>query len=68
MNNSLVRCDKCGMERELSFGYCLFNGWPRCCGYTMRLVKHPLNIETVVADGILENAEITVQPLEGTSQ
>lgn len=66
MFDSLVRCVHCGRERGVDFGYCLFNGWPKCCGYTMRLIKHPLNLESIMADGISENVEITVQPSEGS--
>lgn len=32
----LVRCTVCGRE-ERTGGNPLRDGWPRCCGYTMRL-------------------------------
>jgi hypothetical protein len=33
----LLRCTKCDRERTLgSVSHRLANGWPKCCGYTMR--------------------------------
>ena len=68
MNNALVQCQTCGKEEEVNFGYCLFNGWPKCCGYTMRLVKHNADIEKAVSDGIPKFATITVQHSRRTEQ
>jgi phage FluMu protein Com len=36
--DTTVRCDKCGSEQRVSFQACLRAGWPRCHGYTMRMV------------------------------
>lgn len=36
--DSLVRCNKCGREKRVSFAACLRSGWPKCEGYTMTLV------------------------------
>ena len=35
----LVRCETCKYERRVDSAWCLKNGWPKCCGYTMRLVS-----------------------------
>lgn len=53
--NSTVLCDNCGNEFSVSFAECMADGWPRCCGYTMRLVSHP-SIEgvAVAVDEALE--------------
>ena len=37
-NPSRVRCTKCGRVEAVKDAACLRDGWPRCCGYTMRLV------------------------------
>lgn len=35
----ILRCMTCGHEQPLgSVGNKLANGWPKCCGYTMRWV------------------------------
>lgn len=35
----LLRCRECGNERALgNVGDKLANGWPKCCGYTMRWI------------------------------
>lgn len=37
----MLHCDQCGKERTMQegdAGYYLFNGWPKCCGYTMRWI------------------------------
>lgn len=49
VNDSLVRCIHCGREEQVTFIYCLKNGWPKCCGYTMRLIETKANIEGNVA-------------------
>lgn len=48
-NDSLVRCMTCDKEERVTFIYCLKNGWPKCCGYTMRLIETKANIEMNVA-------------------
>ncbi len=47
--DSLVRCNHCGKEERVTFIYCMRNGWPKCCGYTMRLVETKADIEMNVA-------------------
>lgn len=35
----ILRCESCGLKRPLgNIGIKLQNGWPKCCGYTMRWV------------------------------
>ena len=52
MSNVLVRCIHCGNEKPVNFGYCLGNGWPKCCGYTMRLMTRAKEIDI---DGAVKN-------------
>ncbi len=47
--DSLVRCNHCGKEERVTFIYCMRNEWPKCCGYTMRLVETKADIEMNVA-------------------
>jgi len=46
----LVKCIHCGNEETVDFTYCLGNGWPKCCGYTMRLITKAkeINIDDAV--------------------
>jgi hypothetical protein len=39
--DSVVRCFSCGQDRGVSFGACIANGWPSCCGNTMALIETP---------------------------
>ncbi len=32
-----VKCQTCGRELHVDSAVCLRSGWPKCCGYTMRL-------------------------------
>lgn len=34
-----VCCTECGKTAKVDSKECLQNGWPKCCGYTMRLGK-----------------------------
>lgn len=35
----ILRCEQCGLQRPLgNIGNKLANGWPKCCGLTMRWV------------------------------
>lgn len=62
MNDSLVRCQTCGREEPVNFGHCLFNGWPKCCGYTMRLVTTNADIDKAVSEGIPIHAKFVQRP------
>ena len=64
-NDSLVRCIHCGKEERVTFIYCLKNGWPKCCGYTMRLVETKANIEMNVS---VICADATAQALQTCSE
>jgi len=46
--DSLVRCDKCGREERPNFAASLASGWPKCCGYTMRLITTKADIDKAV--------------------
>lgn len=38
IGNGFLRCESCGGRRTVGdVSPMLRNGWPRCCGYTMRL-------------------------------
>lgn len=52
--DTLVRCPKCGRKQYLLFKNGLKNGWSKCCGYTMPIVKTKANIEQVVVDAACE--------------
>ena len=66
MSDSIVKCLTCGKEEQVKFGFCLFKGWPKCCGYTMRLMKTDADIDNDVFSGIKEYATITLRSLEST--
>ena len=37
----IVHCRTCGVELGVDSAKCLREGWPVCCGETMRLGKQP---------------------------
>lgn len=39
--DSKVQCETCGKRLDVNFGLCLGAGWPKCCGYTMTLMRSP---------------------------
>lgn len=45
MSDTFLRCTVCGRETTTSFGGSLRDGWPRCCGYTMRLERTDADVE-----------------------
>lgn len=34
---SEVECDHCGYKQAVNVSKCLREGWPKCCGETMKL-------------------------------
>lgn len=42
--NSTVECQTCSKQIDVDFSTALRQGWPRCCGYTMHLVRRPHDI------------------------
>ncbi len=36
---SHVRCERCRAVLRVDFSRCMRTGWPKCCGYTMTLIK-----------------------------
>ena len=51
-NDTKVKCSKCGKEKQVNFKECLGSGWPKCCGYTMRMINTKANIEQAVSESI----------------
>lgn len=47
MFDTTVGCTVCGRTQATGFGSSLRNGWPKCCGYTMRLMRTTADIEAV---------------------
>lgn len=37
LRRGLVWCTSCGRSMRVDTAYCLGNGWPKCCGYTMTI-------------------------------
>lgn len=54
MKYDVVKCMTCGNVEKVNFSYCLRNGWPKCCGYTMRLMTNPTEdeIDDAVKDAL----------------
>jgi hypothetical protein len=50
--NCLVECSSCHHKKLVVFGECLKTGWPKCCGFTMRLISQPhkADIEAAVRE------------------
>ena len=63
MNDSMVQCLECGRQEQVSFAHCLRRGWPKCCGYTMRLMEHP-DVSEVMADVLRPAREVMVAVVE----
>ena len=55
MNDTLVICDRCGKQIEVSFGHCLRNGWPICHGVTMRMDSTTAMIEDEITKRVAES-------------
>lgn len=47
-----VRCTVCGREERTDHGRSLETGWPKCCGYTMRLESTKEFIAAIERAGI----------------
>ena len=63
MNDSMVQCLECGRQEQVSFAHCLRRGWPKCCGYTMRLMEHP-DVSEVMADVLRPAREVMAAVVE----
>ena len=50
--NTAVRCKKCGKIQYLEFKNGLKNGWSKCCGETMPIIKTIANIEKATKEAI----------------
>jgi len=46
--DTTVQCKKCGKKQHLNFANGLKNGWSKCCGYTMPIIRCTANIEEAV--------------------
>lgn len=61
--DSFLRCTECGREQTTNFSGSLQNGWPKCCGYTMRLESTKADIGAAVGDAIAPRSpQITKRP------
>lgn len=63
MNDSMVQCLECGRQEQVNFAHCLRRGWPKCCGYTMRLMEHP-DVSEVMADVLRPAREVMAAVVE----
>lgn len=41
--NGKVFCGRCGQARQVDAAKCLRDGWPKCCGCTMKLAPAEAN-------------------------
>ncbi len=55
--DSNVECSRCGNSKVADFARCLREGWPMCCGYTMRLIHTAADIEHAVGEAMHEAME-----------
>jgi len=46
--DTVVQCKKCGKRQYLQFANGLKNGWSKCCGQTMTIIRCTANIEEAV--------------------
>jgi hypothetical protein len=51
--DSEVQCLECGKRRKVNFNDCTFGGtgWPKCCGYTMTLMRSPHGGDEMIEGG-----------------
>ena len=52
MAEMLVKCTVCGREERPDHGRSLEAGWPKCCGYTMRLETNKEFIAAIESEGL----------------
>ena len=52
MTGMQVRCTVCGREQSTDHGVSLQHGWPKCCGYTMRLESTKEFVRAIEEAGI----------------
>jgi hypothetical protein len=45
-------CTVCGRESQTNFASSLREGWPKCCGYTMRLEHTDADIDQAVKQAV----------------
>jgi hypothetical protein len=53
--DSEVQCLECGKRNKVNFADCTYNsdghGWPKCCGYTMTLMRSPYGGDEMMGEG-----------------
>ena len=53
--DSEVQCLECGKRRKVNFASRTFDkasgGWPKCCGYTMTLMRSPHGGDEMIEGG-----------------
>ena len=45
-------CRVCGTEYTVSFMYCTFHGWPRCCGRQVRMLSTTCDIDKGMGEAL----------------
>lgn len=60
MARMTVRCTTCGRESHLDHASGLRWGWPKCCGYTMRLESTREFIDAIEQNGLPAGAAATL--------
>lgn len=51
-DDSYVKCDECSETKTVNFAHCLRDGWPVCCGHTMRLLRTEADIDAAVGKAV----------------
>lgn len=54
--DTTVKCAICGREEKARFSVCLRLGWPRCCDFSMTIIRQPapVDIELITRDVVEE--------------
>lgn len=60
--DTVVQCKKCGRKQFLDFANGLKNGWSKCCGETMSILKTVADVERETSKA-LDNIEKIIEAL-----
>lgn len=55
--DTVVQCKKCGRKQFLDFVNGLKNGWSKCCGETMPILKTTANTDKAVKEAMAFHKE-----------
>ena len=61
--DTLVQCKKCGKKQYLNFINGLKNGWDKCCGETMIIIKTTANIDACIGE-IVKGIKNAIPPAD----